>query len=332
MKKSEILSVIQVLKLTEYQTEKLVMDILDILSLNEATISTYPENCPSCFSEDSKFIKKGINSGKQRYQCKECMSVFVWDVNKLTYNSKVTRDKWNVVISDSLSLVSLLKTASKVDLSDKTIFRMRHKFLLVLEDLIADNLLSGVIECDETYIIESSKGTKSVDRSPRKRQTPATKRGLSNEQICVIVATNRNGTEYARAIDKGKPTSDSITTNLEHHIEDKSVMITDKLASYNEIITLKACTYYTLSTYKKYDNLLHLNTVNGIHRKLKEMIRFYRGVATKYLNRYCALLVFLRNFMQMDDLEMMAIMSSKLRLSNHYCKSLYLNRESLVCV
>ena len=80
------------------------------------------------------------------------MSVFVWDVNKLTYNSKVTRDKWNVVISDSLSLVSLLKTASKVDLSDKTIFRMRHKFLLVLEDLIGDNLFSDVIVCDETYM------------------------------------------------------------------------------------------------------------------------------------------------------------------------------------
>lgn len=332
MEKNGIVKVIKNLGLTDYQTDKIAREILDILNLNKKFLNTTPDKCPNCLSVDSKFIKKGVNSGKQRYQCKKCLSVFVWDVNQLTYHSKVSRDKWNIVICDTLSLVSLLKTAAKVDLSENTVFRMRHKFLLVLEDLVESNVLSGVIECDETYILESLKGTVTADRKPRKRQTPATKRGLSNEQVCVIVASNRNGTEYARVIDKGKPTSDKITANLKHHIEDKSVMITDKLASYNDIITLKACTHYTLSTHKKYDNLLHLNTVNGIHSKLKEVIRNYRGVATKYLNRYCALLVFLRNFKQMDDNEMMPIILGKLRSSDYYCKSNCLRSSKLVYV
>ena len=92
---------------------------------------------------------------------------------------------------------------------------------------------------------------------------------MSYEQICVIVATKRNGTEYTLVIDKGKPTSDNITTNPKHHIEEKSIMITDTLASYNEIITLKTCTHYMLSIHNKHDNLLHLKTVNGIHSNLK---------------------------------------------------------------
>ena len=90
-------------------------------------------------------------------------------------NSKASRDKWIIVIFDTLSLVSLLKTAAKVDLSENTIFRMIHKFLLVLEELIAENILPGVIECDETHVLKSLKGTKPIDRSSRKRQTPNNK-------------------------------------------------------------------------------------------------------------------------------------------------------------
>ena len=332
MKRNEVLSIIQELKLTEYQTEMLVRNILDILSLNKDAENTYPRSCPNCFSKEHKFIKKGVNTGKQRYQCKGCMSVFVWDVNKLTYNSKVSMDKWQVLIHDTLCLVPLLKTAAKLDLSENTVFRMRHKFLLVLEDLVEDDVLSGVIECDETYILESSKGTKVHDRKPRKRQTPSTKRGLSNEQICVLVATNRLGKEICRVIDRGKPKSENITTNLEHVIKDESVMITDKLSSYNEIVTIKACIHYTLSSYKEYNNLLHLNTVNSIHSKLSNMIQQFRGVATKYLNRYCALLLFIRKFMQMDDGEMMEIMIRNLKDSNKYCKSINLRNDYLVTV
>ncbi|HZJ86820.1 MAG TPA: IS1595 family transposase [Erysipelothrix sp.] len=332
MKRNEVLTIVEELKLTEYQTEMLVRHILDILNLNKDAENTYPESCPNCFSKEHTFIKKGVNTGKQRYQCKGCMSVFVWDVNKLTYNSKVSMDKWHILIHDTLCLLPLLKTSANLNLSENTVFRMRHKFLLVLEDLIEDDVLSGVIECDETYILESSKGTKVHDRKPRKRQTPSTKRGLSNEQICVLVATNRLGKEVCRVIDRGKPKSENITTNLEHNIKDQSVVITDKLRSYNELITIKACVHYTLSSHKEYNNLLHLNTVNSIHSKLSKMIQQFRGVATKYLNRYCALLLFIRKFMQMDDGEMMEIMIRKLKKSNHYCKSTLLRNENIVTV
>ena len=33
----------------------------------------------------------------------------------------------------------------------------------------------------------------------------------------------------------------------------------------------------------------HLNTVNGLHSRLKAMLYRYRGVSSKYLNRYLAL-------------------------------------------
>ena len=41
MKKNEVLKIIQELKLTEYQTEMLVRNVLDILNLNKDAENTY---------------------------------------------------------------------------------------------------------------------------------------------------------------------------------------------------------------------------------------------------------------------------------------------------
>ena len=41
--------------------------------------------------------------------------------------------------------------------------------------------------------------------------------------------------------------------------------------------------------HESYNKVFHLNTVNSLHSRFKEMMRKFRGVATKYLNRYAAL-------------------------------------------
>ena len=53
MKRNEVLKIVQELKLTEYQTEMLVRNVLDILSLNKDAENTYP-NCNSNLSTFSK--------------------------------------------------------------------------------------------------------------------------------------------------------------------------------------------------------------------------------------------------------------------------------------
>ncbi len=58
--------------------------------------------------------------------------------------------------------------------------------------------LAGVAEMDETYFLESYKGRKVVGHAPRKRGGRAAKRGLSREQIPVLVARDGPGvtTDY----------------------------------------------------------------------------------------------------------------------------------------
>ena len=44
-----------------------------------------------------------------------------------------------------------------------------------------------------------------------------------------------------------------------------------------------------LKSHQDYNKAYHLNTVNGLHSRLKDMLYHYRGVSSKYLNRYPAL-------------------------------------------
>ena len=54
--------------------------------------------------------------------------------------------------------------------------------------------MTGVVEGDETFILESFKGRRSdMPRKPRKRGGKSAKRGLSAEQIPAIVARDREG-------------------------------------------------------------------------------------------------------------------------------------------
>ncbi|MSP02184.1 MAG: hypothetical protein EXR07_14205 [Acetobacteraceae bacterium] len=54
--------------------------------------------------------------------------------------------------------------------------------------------MSGVAEADEAFILESFKGKRTdLPGTPRKRGGKASRRGLSAEQIPVIVACERTG-------------------------------------------------------------------------------------------------------------------------------------------
>ncbi len=53
--------------------------------------------------------------------------------------------------------------------------------------------LHGIVEFDETYFLESQKGSRHLDRKPRKRGGAANQRGISSEQTAVLVARDRSG-------------------------------------------------------------------------------------------------------------------------------------------
>lgn len=66
--------------------------------------------------------------------------------------------------------------------------------------------------------------------------------------------------------------------------------------AYQRILNQKNCEFRVLGDHKTYTSVDHLNNVNSFHSRIDEWNRGYRGVATKYINRYAALLVTVRKY------------------------------------
>lgn len=277
-------------QLSEYQLNQISQTAMRFLALNQELADIEPKSCPCCGDQSARFIRKGYLRGKQRFQCKSCGRKFTYDSKQLTSNSQQPVESWLVVLEDTLSLQSLNSTAEKIGVCHSTAFHMRHKLLVYLEEAVAASApLEVLIEADETYMPESQKGTKVTHRKPRRHGESSGKRGLSNEQMCVCVATDRDNHVIARCVNRAKPSSEDLVEALASHIAGESVLLCDGAASYNLLAEKTDCQKVSLVGHESYNKLYHLNTVNSLHSRFKEMMRKLRGVASKYLNRYAAL-------------------------------------------
>ena len=77
-------------------------------------------------------------------------------------------------------------------------FRWRHRFLAAVRQ--APDRLAGIVEADETFVLESRKGERKLDRKPRRRGGKARKRGLSREQVPILVAADRAGATLSHTL------------------------------------------------------------------------------------------------------------------------------------
>ncbi|MDZ7838365.1 MAG: hypothetical protein U5N58_10690 [Actinomycetota bacterium] len=86
----------------------------------------------------------------------------------------------------------------------------RHKILNFLKN-IEDEVLSGIVEADDTFFLASRKGEGSGRRErPRKRGGKSKKRGISSDQVCVVVAKDRDKHTLSDIATFGRPSADEM--------------------------------------------------------------------------------------------------------------------------
>ena len=99
------------------------------------------------------------------------------------------KERW---LSFGASLAKGETSAARCDVAVSTAFRWRHRFLAAARS--DSEVLKGIVEADETYVLESRKGARGLGRKARRRGGKAKKRGLSREQVPVLMAADRSGT------------------------------------------------------------------------------------------------------------------------------------------
>lgn len=94
-----------------------------------------------------------------------------------------------------------------------------------------------------------------------------------------------NGSVIADNVNRTKPSSKELSNIFDEHIAENSIALMDSLRSYN---FFKSLTSYAVVDVNQKENkiMFILNTVNSLHSFIKFAYSHYRGVATKYINRY----------------------------------------------
>ena len=240
--------------------------------------------CPHCGGDDIR--PRGQASGKPRYRCTSCGKSF----NPLTGTPLAGlrhMDRWTTQAQALSSGETVAKAASRCKVAYTTAFRWRHRFLAAL-NLDKPQHLTGIVEADETFILESFKGKRSdLPRPARKRGGKAAKRGLSVEQIPVMVARDRSGA----TIDAVLPRLDaaSITKVLGGVIAPPAALCCDGGSAVTAFARRAGLTFHVLPAPgipRPEAPELHINNVNAYHGRLKEWMRRFHGVATKNLPNY----------------------------------------------
>lgn len=272
-------------------------------------------HCRHCGS--MSVVRYGKRNGRQRYKCKDCLKMSCDLTNSPMYRSKKA-DKWIAFIECMLKGLSLRKTAEIVGITHVTAFYWRHK---VLSALAKESIgtFEGIVEVDETYFLESHKGRKTIPtRKSRKRGGSASKRGISKEQVCVLVARDRNKTTLSKRVGSGRILTEQIDITLTSHFQSDTVLISDAHNSYKSYSAKNDLEHIIINGSKKEyvkKGIYHLNNINNYHSRLKKWISRFNGVSTKYLQLYLVWFQFLDIRKMESDLskkKLMLILSSVL--------------------
>ncbi len=248
-------------------------------------------DCPHCEKEASGVVRYGFKDGVQRYKCKSCGKTFVSTTNTSLESSGYGEAVWKQVIRYTVGGESLDKMAEGLGFSHATAFNLRHKLLSALEihEENVPTVLEGVCEVDDTYVLESVKGTKIPEgyhREPRKHGAKATRRGISGEQVSIMAGVTRDGRVYTKTANRSIPSKTDVAEIFDGHIGKKTLILCDGAKGFGALAEVAEVS----NVKNNPETFYNINSVNGYHSFVKNRHNnIYHGVATKYLNRYNAL-------------------------------------------
>ncbi len=237
--------------------------------------------CPHC--QASGAVRRGKSRGLWRYSCKRCGKTF----NALTgtaLSGLHHKQRWLTLGRSLVTRESVQQSAQRCGVAVTTAFRWRHRFLQQAGQLAGR--LEGLVEADETYLLHSCKGQRQLARKARRRGGRASKRGVSKQQVPVLLATARGGATAGRVL----PTVSqaSLQAALEPLLARDAVLLSDGGRAYPGCARRLGVQHeaVNVSAGGRVRGSYHIQTVNNRHQQWKQFLGPFRGVATKYLDSY----------------------------------------------
>lgn len=261
-----------------------------VIELLEVRLGSAPV-CPHCARAGAS--PWGCSHGLRRYRCGGCSRTF----NALTGTPLARlrkKGRW-LRFAGCLSRSSTVReAASHCGIARATSFRWRHRFL---KAGVADQEdLGGIVEADETFFRRSFKGSwcwrdgsEPPPRKPKKRGTAASKRGLSDEQVPVLISRDRAGSTRAQILNDRS--AQAIDAAIGEALPADGVLCSDTWRAFGVVAEQRGLRHEPINFHqgeKVRDKTWHIQNANARHSRLKGWIGRFNGVATKYLANYLA--------------------------------------------
>jgi transposase-like protein len=244
--------------------------------------------CPRC--QGNKLYRHGAANGLQRYRCSACGRTF----NSLSGTPLARlrhKAKWLHYLDGMLASRTVRQAAAAVDIAKNTSMRWRHRFLTLIKT-DRPKCLTGIVEADETFLLESQKGARKLDRPARKRGGKASKSGLSKEQVCILVARDRDGRTCDFVTGRGPVTKAQLHRHMQPILAPDTFLVTDANSAYRAFAREAgiAHAFVNVSAGVRVAahprGAVHVQNVNGYHSRLHQWLLPFHGVATRYLSNY----------------------------------------------
>jgi hypothetical protein len=197
------------------------------------------------------------------------------------------KEHWLAYLQCVLESRTVRDAARVVGVHRTTSFRWRHRFVPgAMRDRPAT--LTAIVEADETYRLESQKGSRNMTRKPRKRGGVAKKRGISRELDCLLVARDRSGQTLDFHTGRGQVTAGQLHTCLKPALQPDVLLISDSALSYRHFAKQAGITHEVVNVESGVHarGAIHIQNVNAWHSRFKSWLVRFRGVASRYLINY----------------------------------------------
>jgi transposase-like protein len=240
--------------------------------------------CPRCGCD--RVHRCGQASGLQRFRCLGCRRTY----NALTGTPLARlrkKERWLPYLQCVLESRTVRDAAQVVGVHRTTSFRWRHRFVPgAMRD--RPKTLTTIVEADETYRLESQKGSRNLTRRPRKRGGVATRRGIDKEHDCLLVARDRSGQTLDFHTGRGQVTVAHLHKCLKPVLPVDVLLISDSAMAYRHFAEQAGITHEAVNVQAgiRARGAIHIQNVNSWHSRFKGWLVRFRGVASRYLINY----------------------------------------------
>ena len=247
-----------------------------------------PKHCPFCQSES--FIRYGHDrNGINRYKC-ICGKSFKPTTGTIFDSRKIGICEWIEYCLNIFRYVSLNADSWNNRNAISTSKYWLEKLFLTLENSQSNVVLSGTVWLDETYY-------SLMLRDRIRDENGNLLRGLSRNQICIGVATDKKHT-ICFFEGFGKPSQKRSYETFKDHIASGSTLIHDKEKAHKKLIEkleLKCVSYSSSDLKGLADSENTLDPVNRIHCLLKMFLNAHSGFCRDEIQDYLNLYSFVIN-------------------------------------